>query len=52
MPCDRTAQRAMKRLIALIATAALLGGCATAPPPAAEKRYTASELLALKPRRF
>ncbi|RTL45042.1 MAG: hypothetical protein EKK53_06845 [Burkholderiales bacterium] len=47
----------MKRLLPLLAfAAALLAGCATPPPPrpglAPEKRYSASELLALKPSAF
>lgn len=46
----------MKRLLPLLAAAALLAGCATPPPPtpvpAPEKRYTASELLALRPTAF
>jgi hypothetical protein len=45
----------MKRLLPLFVAAALLAGCATPPPapqPVPEKRYTASELLALQPSAF
>lgn len=40
------------RLLTVLAGALVLAACATPPPPAAEKRYSAVELRALKPADF
>ncbi|MDR7331564.1 hypothetical protein [Roseateles asaccharophilus] len=40
------------RSLTTLAAALLLAACATQPPPSAEKRYSAAELLALKPADF
>jgi hypothetical protein len=37
------------RALSILAATLLLAACATPPPPAAEKRFSAAELLALKP---